>query len=796
MSTVDSIDAILPLSNTQARDLAGKHWIVDNEVYRFKDYSPGQPPWRTGSEGKAFPLLREKDDAVSAYVKFFNSPSAKRLNRTRWLVSQDVQQRCPQLAACPRLWLDSRTVGRPEGVLFDITGCLAYAAPGETWLELKFRLSDANVNFDLSQRLRCVRDLIAALASLEQAGIQHGDLSPQNIVIDLHSPINRPMLRLIDFDGFASNNIGPDLTLTVGEGGTYGTDGYCPPDLTARAQRGDTSIVPYSDRHARDMLMLEILCAGANVPTEQPPRDWERGLLEQLIETTAAQLPPTEGQILAQLSPAMVFKVIEENRTPSTTLAQSLGMSTRPIAPSAVRRLARMTQAVNWPAWISTLLGAFLLWSWLKTGAVHALQLCLSMVGMLAAMLGWHRAHRLAGRGLWASECGLGLNSGPVLILTISFVTSWISSVGHTPGSRPPATSSPTPVSTASLGGASIVSQFDHMVELTKAMNDDKDAYAGVFKGLLKDHPGRDFVSSKDDKVGGTPLHWAAANGYKDLAASLLANKAEVNAKDNRGETPLHWAAGAGFYPSDSGGNKMEYEIGLQANYADVLDIVKMMLANKAEVNARDDQGKTPLHWAAGHNYKEMVELLLANNADANAKDNHGETPFDLAANQDVADLLARKSDSVDVGDRPQGGGGSDPKDSQEPVKWSAASHTALAITGDITFRPDKITIKNIDYPLALLREIDAQHSGNVAKIFGGQPSTARLYRTKIPKDARLVNGNDICGTADANWVLVADFLNPYTQKPELGLAFFSGDNEPNPDGDEHLCGTFGYSKD
>ncbi|MGO8926242.1 MAG: ankyrin repeat domain-containing protein, partial [Limisphaerales bacterium] len=39
-----------------------------------------------------------------------------------------------------------------------------------------------------------------------------------------------------------------------------------------------------------------------------------------------------------------------------------------------------------------------------------------------------------------------------------------------------------------------------------------------------------------------TPLHLAARLGHKDVAELLLASKADVNAKDNGGQTPLHLA--------------------------------------------------------------------------------------------------------------------------------------------------------------------------------------------------------------------------------------------------------------
>ena len=34
---------------------------------------------------------------------------------------------------------------------------------------------------------------------------------------------------------------------------------------------------------------------------------------------------------------------------------------------------------------------------------------------------------------------------------------------------------------------------------------------------------------------------WRQLDGHKDVVELLLANKAEVNAKDNHGETPLHY---------------------------------------------------------------------------------------------------------------------------------------------------------------------------------------------------------------------------------------------------------------
>jgi len=69
----------------------------------------------------------------------------------------------------------------------------------------------------------------------------------------------------------------------------------------------------------------------------------------------------------------------------------------------------------------------------------------------------------------------------------------------------------------------------------------------------------------------------------------------------------------------------------------------RILVANKAEINAKDNDGRTPLSIAAGNGEKEMVGLLLANKAEVDAKDKKGETPLHYAAalgGKDVAELL------------------------------------------------------------------------------------------------------------------------------------------------------------
>jgi len=118
-----------------------------------------------------------------------------------------------------------------------------------------------------------------------------------------------------------------------------------------------------------------------------------------------------------------------------------------------------------------------------------------------------------------------------------------------------------------------------------------------------------DLVCRKQCETGFTLLHFAAKIGHQDLAELLLANKAQVNDRDFEGRTPLHIAAIFG-----RGG------------------LAELLLANKAEVNAKANNGQTPLHSALMRGHKNVAELLLANRADVNARENNRLTLLDFAA--------------------------------------------------------------------------------------------------------------------------------------------------------------------
>ena len=117
-------------------------------------------------------------------------------------------------------------------------------------------------------------------------------------------------------------------------------------------------------------------------------------------------------------------------------------------------------------------------------------------------------------------------------------------------------------------------------------------------------------------------IHHAARSGDTFVARCFLLRRADVNAKDKRGETPLHVAL-----------------------YHHRMEVAKLLIENGADVNAKDNEGKTTLLWTAYYRHTEVTELLIQKSADINAKDNKGRTPLAVAIGQghkDIADLLRK----------------------------------------------------------------------------------------------------------------------------------------------------------
>lgn len=67
---------------------------------------------------------------------------------------------------------------------------------------------------------------------------------------------------------------------------------------------------------------------------------------------------------------------------------------------------------------------------------------------------------------------------------------------------------------------------------------------------------------------------------------------------------------------------------------------VRELLANGADVNAKDKNGVTALMCAAWEGNLKVVEILLANGADVNAKDKYGGTVLGKTAKKGYSEIV------------------------------------------------------------------------------------------------------------------------------------------------------------
>ena len=160
------------------------------------------------------------------------------------------------------------------------------------------------------------------------------------------------------------------------------------------------------------------------------------------------------------------------------------------------------------------------------------------------------------------------------------------------------------------------------------------------------------------------PIHYAVQSANINLVNYFIEKGADVNAKaklyskNATGVTPLHISCfvhdeeitnalishGANINEKIREYNGKKNLIIIQlATIEDSPSIVEILVKNKADVKAIDDEGKTCLMTAAENSAFEIAEFLIKNGSDVNAKDKSGSSVLKIARranSQRIAELL------------------------------------------------------------------------------------------------------------------------------------------------------------
>jgi uncharacterized protein len=156
------------------------------------------------------------------------------------------------------------------------------------------------------------------------------------------------------------------------------------------------------------------------------------------------------------------------------------------------------------------------------------------------------------------------------------------------------------------------------------------------------------------DGSGEQPMHVAAERGRVDAIRALAELSGRVDATDGSGRQPMHVAAGWGHVDAicvlaelgsslacvdAAGRTPLHCTLKPPHERPPFLESALQLIAAGAPTSARDSDGATPLHLAAGFHSKPVVLALLAAGADPTIQDNAGRYAIQRVPNTAAAPI-------------------------------------------------------------------------------------------------------------------------------------------------------------
>ncbi|POO01340.1 Transmembrane protein [Trema orientale] len=148
---------------------------------------------------------------------------------------------------------------------------------------------------------------------------------------------------------------------------------------------------------------------------------------------------------------------------------------------------------------------------------------------------------------------------------------------------------------------------------------------------------------SEPDGLGYYALQWAALNNRTAAAQYIIEHGGDINATDHTGQTALHWSAvrgaiqvaelllqeGAKVNAADMYGYQTTH---VAAQYGQTAFLYHIVSKWNADPDIPDNDGRSPLHWAAYKGFADSIRLLLFLDAHRGRQDKEGCTPLHWAA--------------------------------------------------------------------------------------------------------------------------------------------------------------------